>query len=72
MTVERRELYSSSNGDRWHLARDVALGQVFIWHEPNSSWLQADTHRCGVFLGRDTHTPERQELLRVDRNLGRA
>jgi hypothetical protein len=23
------ELYSSSNGDRWYLARDVALGQVF-------------------------------------------
>jgi hypothetical protein len=35
MTVEMRELYSSPNGDRWYLARDVDLGQVFIRHEPN-------------------------------------
>ena len=35
MAVEMRELYSSPNGDRWYLARDVDLGQVFIHHEPN-------------------------------------
>src|SRR6266702_6355067 len=35
MTVEMRELHSSPNGDRWYLAHDVDLGQVFIRHEPN-------------------------------------
>jgi hypothetical protein len=35
MAVEMRELYSSPNGDRWYLARDVDLGQVFVRHEPN-------------------------------------
>ena len=35
MTVEMRELYGSPNGDRWYLARDIDLGQVFIRHEPN-------------------------------------
>jgi hypothetical protein len=66
MTIEKRELYSSPNGDRWYLARDVAPGQVFIWHEPNSSsGGKATRIDVGVFLGRDTHTPERQELLRL-------
>jgi hypothetical protein len=35
MTVKMRELYSSPNGDRWYLARDIDLRQVFIPHEPN-------------------------------------
>jgi hypothetical protein len=35
MADEMRELYSSPNGDRWYLARDVGRGQVFIRHEPN-------------------------------------
>jgi hypothetical protein len=29
MAVEIRELYASPNGDRWYLARDVDLAQVF-------------------------------------------
>lgn len=35
MAVKMRELYSSPNGDRWYLARDVDLGEVFVRHEPN-------------------------------------
>ena len=35
MGVEKRELYSSSNGDRWFLCRDPAAGNVFIRHEAN-------------------------------------
>jgi hypothetical protein len=26
MTIQRRELYRSSNGDRWLLARDIEIG----------------------------------------------
>jgi len=45
MTVEMRELYSSPNGDRWYLARDIDLGQVFIRHEPNLPSGGKATHR---------------------------
>jgi hypothetical protein len=33
-----RELYSSPNGDRWHLCKD-ASGRVFVLHQAN---IQAD------------------------------
>ena len=68
MAVEKRELYSSPNGDRWFLAREVDLGQVFIWHEPNPpSGGKATRIEVGAFLGRDRggHGPEHQELLRL-------
>jgi hypothetical protein len=32
---ETRELYSSSNGDRWLLCRDRDTDRVFVRHEPN-------------------------------------
>ena len=68
MAVEKRELYASPDGDRWYLARDVDLGQVFIWHEPNpSSGDKATCIEVGAFLdrGRGGHGPEHQELLRL-------
>jgi hypothetical protein len=37
MPVESRELYSSPNGDRWHLVREPRSGRVFIKHEPNAA-----------------------------------
>ena len=53
MAVEMRELYSSPNGDRWYLARDLDLGQVFIRHEPNlPSGGEAAQIEIGAFLGR--------------------
>ena len=33
--VRTREIYRSSNGDRWLLARDPETGRVFVRHEPN-------------------------------------
>jgi hypothetical protein len=30
--VRTRELYSSSNGDRWHLCRNTS-GKVFVLHQ---------------------------------------
>ena len=66
MAVEMRELYSSPNGDRWYLARDVDLGQVFIRHEPNlPSGGQAAHIEVGAFLRRDGQSPEHRELLRL-------
>jgi hypothetical protein len=28
-------LYSSPNGDRWHLIRDPVSGRMFVRHQPN-------------------------------------
>jgi hypothetical protein len=66
MAVEMRELYSSPNGDRWYLVRDVDLGQVFIRHEPNlPSGGNAAHIEIGTFLGRGGQGPEHRELLRL-------
>jgi len=66
MTVEMRELYSSPNGDRWYLARDVDLGQVFIRHEPNlPSGGKAENIEVGAFLSQSGQGPEHRELLRL-------
>jgi hypothetical protein len=65
MAVEMRELYSSANGDRWFLARDVDLGRVFVRHQPNlPSGGRAEDSELGAFLGRG-HGPEHRELLRL-------
>jgi hypothetical protein len=66
MTVEMRELYSSPNGDRWYLARDTDLGQVFIRHEPNlPSGGKAVRIEVGAFLSQSGQGPEHRELLRL-------
>ena len=36
MSTQRRELYTSSNGDSWYLCRDRA-GRIVVSHEPNVS-----------------------------------
>ncbi len=38
MGVAMRELYSSPNGDRWYLARNVDSGQIFIRPIDGSKW----------------------------------
>ena len=65
MTLETRELYRSSSGDRWQLARDPDSGRVFILHEPNlaSGGRTADVP-IDAFLATG-HGPEHQELLRL-------
>jgi hypothetical protein len=65
MLVETRELYSSSNGDRWFLSRD-ASGRVFVKHEANTpSGGQATDIEIGEFLRRGGQGPEHQALLRL-------
>lgn len=52
MALVTRELYHSSNGDRWYLARDADTERVFIRHQANvaSGGHVADIE-IAVFLG---------------------
>jgi hypothetical protein len=66
MRIARRELYTSSNGDRWYLAKDLAADRVFIMHEPNAASGGHNTQiELGSFLNRSGHGPEHQELMRM-------
>jgi hypothetical protein len=66
MAVETRELYRSSNGDRWLLARDPATGEVFIRHEPNRSSGGQPSHiEIAAFLSRGPRNPEHLALLQL-------
>ena len=62
--IRTRELYSSPNGDSWHLCR-VASGEVFVLHRAN---LPSGGHSSQIHLG-DFLTrgngPEQQALLRM-------
>jgi hypothetical protein len=60
-----RELYHSSNGDRWYLVRDPDFERVFIRHQANlpSGGHTADIE-IGAFLNRGGN-PEHRELLRL-------
>jgi hypothetical protein len=59
-----KELYSSPNGDRWHLCRD-ASGYVVVMHQPN---IPSGGRICRIelsdFLAR-RHSPEQQALLHM-------
>ena len=62
--VRMREIYRSSNGDRWLLARDP--DRVFVRHEPNvPSGGQVADIEIGAFLIAAGNGPEKQELLRL-------
>lgn len=66
MPLMTRELYSSTNGDRWDLVRDSASGRVFVRHEPNApSGGRASEIEVGRFLSTGGHGPQHQELLRL-------
>jgi hypothetical protein len=65
MALITKELYHSSNGDRWYLARDPDTGGVFVRHQANpaSGGHLADIE-VGLFLSQG-NGPEQQELLRL-------
>jgi len=65
MALLTKELYHSSNGDRWYLARNPDTGQVFVKHQANlpSGGHVADIE-VGVFLSQGKG-PEQQELLQL-------
>jgi hypothetical protein len=59
-----RELYSSPNGDRWHLCKD-ASGRVFVLHQANiPSGGQTSQIELGHFLTRG-YGPEQQALFQM-------
>jgi hypothetical protein len=59
-----RELYSSPNGDRWHLCKD-ASGRVFVLHQANiPSGGQISQIELGHFLTRG-YGPEQQALFQM-------
>ena len=61
-----RELYCSSNGDRWLLARGPGSGRVFVRHEPNiPSGGEPVNIELGAFLAATQGGPEHQALLRL-------
>ena len=37
MALKARDLYASSNGDRWSLVRDAVNQEVCVKHEPNAA-----------------------------------
>ena len=66
MSLEKRELYRSPNGDRWFLAHDPATGSLFVRHEANiPSGGQVTDLDIGAFLSGGQRNPEHQALLRL-------
>jgi hypothetical protein len=66
MSILSRQLYQSSNGDRWLLVRDPATGRMFVRHEANlASGGQVTDTEIGNFLTEGGTGPEKQELLRL-------
>jgi hypothetical protein len=63
--LRTKELYHSSNGDRWYLARDPDTGRVFVKHQANlPSGGHVEKIEVGVFLSQG-EGPEQQELLQL-------
>ncbi len=63
--IETRLLYSSSNGDRWFLVRDIASETVLVKHEPNrSSGGRNSMIDVAEFLTQN-HGPQHKSLLRM-------
>lgn len=66
MVMATRRLYSSANGDEWHLVRDLTSGKVLVRHQPNApSGGRTAFFEIGEFLIRGVHGPEHLELLRL-------
>jgi len=69
---DMKELYRSSNGDRWWLARDRDSGRVFVRHEPNlASGGRASDIEIDAFLNAG-RGPEQQALMRLIGTLAEA
>jgi hypothetical protein len=62
--IRTRELYSSPNGDCWHLCKD-ASDRVFVLHRANiPSGGHTSQIELGDFLARG-YGPEQQALIRM-------
>lgn len=66
MPIERREVYRSSNDDRWYLSRDADNGHVFIQHQGNaSSGGHIEDLELAAFLSGPQEAPEKVALRRL-------
>jgi len=66
MGLKTTEIYSSTNGDKWLLARELESGRVFVRHIPNrpSGGKTADIE-IGTFLCERNYGSQHIELLRL-------
>ena len=66
MPAQKRELYSSPNGDSWYLAREPETGRLFVRHEANiPSGGHVTDLDIGAFLSGGCGHPEHQALLHL-------
>jgi hypothetical protein len=66
MSMQKRQLYSSPNGDKWFLCGDPDTDNVFIRHEANvSSGGHVTEMDIGTFLSGGQRNPEHQALLHL-------
>ena len=64
MSLRKRQLYCSSNGDQWCLVRDG--GKVFVRHEANrGSGGHVEDIDVGSFLVVSGPGPQQEALLRL-------
>lgn len=64
MAIQRRELYQSSNGDRWYLAHDTDSERLFVQHQANApSGGHIEDFELGSFLNRAKGSPEHRALV---------
>ena len=65
MPATEKELYRSSNGDRWYLVLEPGSNRVFVRHLPN----RASGGRSSLMEVRDFlsegHGPQHEALLRL-------
>jgi hypothetical protein len=65
MTDRSRQIYHSTNGDRWHIVHDGA-GRVFVKHKANQpSGGQETDIALGEFLERDGQSPQGVALMQL-------
>ncbi len=66
MTGSLREIYASSNGDRWHLIYDPETGHSFIRHSGNpASGGHVTDISLSAFLANGRSGPEHQALWQM-------
>jgi len=66
MPAQKRALYASPNGDRWHLASESETGRLFVRHKANvPSGGQVTDIDIGAFLSEGREHPEHQALLHL-------
>ena len=59
--ADRRELYSSANGDTWFLAREPTDGRAFIIHQPNAPSGGRLSHIGLAILSSEASGPEHSD-----------